>query len=228
VEAILLAGGMAERLGDAAQGRPKALVEIAGKPLAVHQILRLSDAGVDRVIVSCRAGQEDAFAQALEEVAVELAFAAEEQPLGRGGGLKFAARERRESGPCFALNGDELFDLDLEALLTVHRQRSPAATIAVAPLPSPFGVVEIAEDGTVEGFRESPKLPHWVNMGLYVLDTEAIERLPDQGDHETSTFPELAEERKLLAFRHQGLWLTVNTPKDLRRAEEHFAASRPA
>ncbi len=68
-------------------------------------------------------------------------------------------------------------------------------------------------------------LPHWVNMGLYVLDDEAIERLPEKGDHETSTFPELAEEGKLLAFRHEGLWLTVNTPKDLRAAEEHFAAA---
>ena len=62
-------------------------------------------------------------------------------------------------------------------------------------------------------------------MGLYVLDDEAIERLPDKGDHETSTFPELAEEGKLLAFRHEGLWLTVNTPKDLRAAEEWFAAA---
>lgn len=228
MEAILLAGGRAERLGDAAQGRPKALVDVGGKPLAAHQILRLARAGVDRVIVSCRAGQEDEFARALEGVGVELAFAGEPQPLGRGGGLKFAARERRESGPCFALNGDELFDVDLKALLAFHRERSPAATITVAPLPSPFGVVDVTEDGTVEGFREAPKLPHWVNMGLYVLDDEAIELLPEKGDHETSTFPRLAEERRLLAFTHDGLWLTVNTPKDLRRAEEHFAAAEPA
>jgi NDP-sugar pyrophosphorylase family protein len=225
VEAILLAGGKAERLGDAAQGRPKALVDVAGRPLAEYQIRRLASAGVERVIVSCRAGQERDFEHALEGVGVELAFAGEDEPLGRGGGLKFAARERRESGPCFALNGDELFDVDLEALLAHHRSRSPAATISVAPLPSPFGVVEVADDDRVAGFREAPKLPHWVNMGLYVLDDEAIERLPDKGDHETSTFPELAEEGKLLAFRHEGLWLTVNTPKDLRAAEQWFAAA---
>ena len=227
MEAILLAGGKAERLGDAAQGRPKALVEVAGRPLAEYQIRRLAAAGVDRVIVSCRAGLEHEFQRALVGVGVELAFAGEDEPLGRGGGLRFAARLRRESGACFALNGDELFDVDLEALLVHHRGRSPAATITVAPLPSPFGVVELADDDLVRGFREAPKLPHWVNMGLYVLDDEAIERLPEKGDHETSTFPELAEEGKLLAFRHGGLWLTVNTPKDLRAAEEHFAAAGP-
>jgi NDP-sugar pyrophosphorylase family protein len=226
VEAILLAGGKAERLGDAAQGRPKALVEVAGRPLAEYQIRRLAAAGVDRVIVSCRAGQEHEFEHALEGIGVELAFAGEAEPLGRGGGLKFAARLRRETGPCFALNGDELFDVDLEALLAHHRSHAPAATLTVAPLPSPFGVVEVGDDDLVAGFREAPKLPHWVNIGLYVLDDEAIERLPEKGDHELSTFPELAEEGKLLAFRHEGLWLTVNTPKDLRAAEDYFAAGQ--
>jgi len=226
IEAILLAGGKAERLGEAAQGRPKALIDVGGRPLAEHQLRHLAAAGVTRVIVSCRAGQEGEFAAALDGAGVELAFAGEEEPLGRGGGLRRAARERRSPGPIFALNGDELFDVDLEALLAHHRERSPAATITVAPLHSPFGVVDVDDADLVRGFREAPKLPHWVNMGLYVLDDEAIGRLPERGDHETSTFPELAEEGRLLAFRHDGLWLTVNTPKDLRRAEEHFASER--
>jgi NDP-sugar pyrophosphorylase family protein len=223
MEAILLAGGKAERLGELAQGRPKALVEIAGRPLAEYQVRALATAGVDRVIVSCRAGDEELFEAALGELAVELAFAPETEPLGRGGGLRLAAEQRRESGPCYALNADELFDVDLEALLAHHRSRSPAATISVAPLQSPYGVVEVGDDDLVQAFREAPRLPHWVNMGLYVLDDEAISRLPERGDHEQTTFPELAQERRLLAFRHEGVWLTVNTPKDLRRAQEHYA-----
>jgi NDP-sugar pyrophosphorylase family protein len=224
MEAILLAGGKAERLGEAARGRPKALVEIAGRPLAEYQVRAIVAAGVDRVIVSCRAGDEEHFEAALGGLGVELVFAPESEPLGRGGGLRLAAKQRRESGPCYALNADELFDVDLEALLAHHRSRLPAATIAVAPLQSPYGVVEIGDDDLVRAFREAPRLPHWVNMGLYVLDEEAIARLPERGDHEQTTFPELAEEGRLLAFRHEGIWLTVNTPKDLRKAEEHYAA----
>jgi NDP-sugar pyrophosphorylase family protein len=228
MEAILLAGGKAERLGEAAQGRPKALVEVAGRPIAEYQLRWLAAAGVTRAIVSCRAGQEDLFAEALGETRVELAFAGEKEPLGRGGGLRYAAQSRVEAGPCFALNADELFDVDLEAMLARHRERLPAATLAVAQVSSPFGVVDVADEDVVTGFREAPKLPHWVNMGLYVLDDEAFARLPERGDHELSTFPELAREGRLLAFRHEGLWLTVNTPKDLRRAEEHFAANPAA
>ncbi len=57
MEAIILAGGKAERLGDAAGGRPKSLVEVAGRPLAAYQVGRLVRAGVTRVIVACAAGQ---------------------------------------------------------------------------------------------------------------------------------------------------------------------------
>ena len=65
MEAILLAGGRAERLGEAAGGRPKALVEIAGRPLAAYQLAQLAAAGVTRVIVSCAAGQEEVFEREL-------------------------------------------------------------------------------------------------------------------------------------------------------------------
>jgi NDP-sugar pyrophosphorylase family protein len=58
-----------------------------------------------------------------------------------------------------------------------------------------------------------------------VLGEEALARFPEKGDHETTTFPELAAEGKLRAFRHLGLWLTVNTPKELRRADEHVTAN---
>jgi len=68
-------------------------------------------------------------------------------------------------------------------------------------------------------------VPYWVNCGIYVLSAAALERFPEKGDHESSTFPELAEEGKLRAFRHTGLWLTVNTPKELRRADEHVSAN---
>ena len=60
---------------------------------------------------------------------------------------------------------------------------------------------------------------------MYVLGAEALVALPERGDHETSTFPQLAEAGRLAAFRYEGTWITVNTPKDLRRAEEYVAAN---
>jgi len=222
LEAIILAGGKAERLGDAAGGRPKALVELAGRPLAAYQVEQLAAAGVTRVLVSCADGQEGAFKTALGGIGPEVVAVPEPEPLGRGGGIRYAAQTRREQGDVFALNGDELVDVDLSQLLALHRERQSAATITVVPLRSPFGVVDL-DDDLVTGFREAPRLDQWVSCGIYVLGEEALERFPERGDHETSTFPELAAERRLHALRHEGVWLTVNTPKDLRVASEYLA-----
>ena len=225
MEALLLAGGKGERLGEAAEGRPKPLVLVGGRPLASYQVAQLARVGVTRVIVACSAGTEPLFEEALGGLGPEIVTVGESEPLGRGGGLRLAAAERDEQGPVFALNGDELLDLDLAQLLERHLELGGAATIVVSPLVSHLGVVDLEDDDTVTGFREGPKLPHWVNSGVYVLGEEALERLPERGDHEASTFPELAQEGKLKAFRHEGVWLTVNTPKDLRRAEEFIAAN---
>jgi NDP-sugar pyrophosphorylase family protein len=222
LEGVILAGGRAERLGDAAGGRPKALVEVGGRPLAAYQVEQLRAAGVGRVLVSCAAGQEDAFEAALGGIGPGIVAVPEREPLGRGGGIRLAASERREQGDLFALNGDELVDVDLSGLLAQHRGSDAAATITVVPLRSPFGVVELDGD-RVTGFREAPRLEHWVSCGIYVLGEEALARFPERGDHEDTTFPELAAEGRLGALRHEGVWLTVNTPKDLRAASEYLA-----
>jgi NDP-sugar pyrophosphorylase family protein len=224
VEAIILAGGKAERLGEATGGRPKSLVEVAGRPLAAYQVGRLARAGVTRVIFACAAGEGRQFVDLLSGAGPEIVVAEEPERLGRGGGIKFAAKARRERGDVLALNGDELVDVDYGALLAAHRSARSVATITVAQPRSQFGLVQVDDDDVVRGFEEAGRVPYWVNCGNYVLSDEAIARFPDKGDHESSTFPELAAAGELRAFRHEGLWLTVNTPKELRVAQEHVSS----
>ena len=223
MEAIILCGGKAERLGDAAGGLPKSLVPVGGRPLLAWQIGRLAQAGVRRVIVSCFGGDEQVFHDRLGDLDVELVCAGEPERLGRGGGIRYASAMRDETGDVLAMNGDELVDVDFPALLERHRSTGAAATVTVAQPPSQFGQVELTDDDVVTGFHEVSRVPYWVNCGIYVLSEEALARFPEQGDHETTAFPELAADGKLRAFRHTGVWLTVNTPKELRRADEYVA-----
>jgi NDP-sugar pyrophosphorylase family protein len=219
LEGIILAGGKGERLGEAAGGRPKALVRVAGRPIAAYQVAALSRAGVERVIVSCAAEQEELFEAELAGLGPEIVAVGEPEPLGRGGGLRLAAKDLAGED-CYALNGDELVDLDFRALLGRHRESGAAATITVVHPPSPFAIVDLAEMDMVVGFQEVARMPYWVSCGIYVLGADAIARFPERGDHETTTFPALAAEGRVGAFRHEGTWITVNTPKDLRRAQE--------
>ena len=224
MEAIILAGGKAERLGEAADGKPKPLVPVAGRPLVAYQVASLVRVGVRRVVVACSAGQEALFESELAGLGAEIVAVGEPEPLGRGGGIRFAATRREESGPVYALNGDELLDVDFPALLARHRSAGGVATIAVARPESQFGVVDLGPGDAVAGFHEAGRVPFWVNCGVYVLEDAALARLPERGDHETATFPQLAAEGLLFAYRHEGVWLTVNTPKELRTAGEYLAA----
>src|SRR4030095_1976915 len=95
-EAIILAGGKAERRGEAAEGRLKAFVHLEGHPLAAYQVALLMRADVERVIFSVAAGQEELFERELDGLGVDGAPVGEPEPLGRGGGLRLAA-EARES-----------------------------------------------------------------------------------------------------------------------------------
>ncbi|MGH2821279.1 MAG: sugar phosphate nucleotidyltransferase, partial [Actinomycetota bacterium] len=146
MEAIVLAGGRAERLAAVTEGRPKALVPVAGRPLLAYQLGLLARYGIDRVIVSCAAGQEAVFLEHLTGLGPEVVCAAEPEPLGRGGGIRFAARARRESGPVVALNGDELLAVDLRAMVAHNDALGAAATIAVTRMVSSLGVVDLRDE----------------------------------------------------------------------------------
>ena len=177
-----------------------------------------------RVIFACAAGQGELFERELAGVGPVIVAAEEPERLGRGGGIRFAARSRQEQGDVLALNGDELVAVDFDALLGRHHETGGAATITVTQPRSPFGVVDLGDGDTVTGFSEAGSIPYWVSCGIYVLSEEALARFPERGDHESSTFPELAAEGTLRAYRHGGVWLTVNTPKELRVASEYVEA----
>jgi len=73
----------------------------------------------------------------------------------------------------------------------------------------------VDEDDRVTQFLEKPSLPYWINAGVYVLASGVRDRLPERGDHETTTFPELAQAGRLGAFKSHAYWRGVDTIKDV-------------
>jgi len=222
--AIVIAGGKGERLRPLTNTRPKCLVEVAGRPILDWQLASLERAGVERVAI---VGHY--LFEAIEEFVrsrgggLQVQLVREERPLGRGGAIKLGYRELATGGSVLALNGDILCDIDMADLETLRLESATAAVILAVPLQSPYGILEI-ERSRVTAFREKPVLDHWINGGIYALGEEALELFPDEGDHEDSTFPDLASRGRLSALRFTGAWRSVDSIKDLREAEELFAA----
>ena len=70
--------------------------------------------------------------------------------------------------------------------------------------------------------REKVELPHWINGGVYVFSRDIESSLPELGDHEVSSFPDLAAEGKLAVLRSRAFWRSVDSFKDLQEAEAYL------
>lgn len=218
-EAIILAGGRGERLRPLTEDRPKCMIDILGSPILAYQIRWLKAYGVQKIVLACGYLHEiiqQYFGDGTKH-GVEIEYLVEQKVLGRGGALKRALLQLqgKEEEPVLCLNGDNVCNLSIKEFLEFHQLHRPLATIVTVPLRSPYGIVEIGQGDTVIGFTEKPELPYGVNAGIYLMDRKIIEFLPDVGDHEVETFPRLAEEGKLKAFRSRCFWRTVDTTKDV-------------
>jgi len=218
MEAIILAGGKGERLRPYTEDRPKPMVEIMGIPILAYQLRWLKGQGVRRVIISCGYRHEviEHYFGSGEKIGLELVYSVEDQPLGRGGALKQAfPLLRGTEGFVVATNGDIVTNLNLGDMIAYHRAKGATGTAMLTPLVSPYGIADVSEDGHVLQFREKPELPYWLSAGVYVLQREVYDLLPDQGDHEDTTFPELARQRRFFAYCSRDFWRAVDTAKDL-------------
>jgi NDP-sugar pyrophosphorylase family protein len=223
--AILLAGGQGERLRPLTANRPKPMVLLLGRPLLEHQIVWLASQGISRFVIACgyRADVIQHHFGDGHSFGVSIHYSVEAEPLGRGGALKLAARLLPpETELVIAANGDNLTNQPLAPLIAYHRRRGSLATMVVTRLVSPFGITTLNRRADVVGFVEKPVLPYWLNAGLYCFSRAFFNRLPDRGDHETTTFPVLAAEGLLSAYRSRAYWRTVDTVKDLSEAEREL------
>ncbi len=218
MHAIILAGGRGERLRPFTEDRPKSMVEILGIPILGYQLQWLQSQGVSDIIIACGYRSEviQNYFGTGEKWDVRIQYSIEQQPLGRGGALKLAfGLLHQDDDVCLATNGDVITNLPLRPVLQAHPASGNLATLVLAPFTSPYGIVEVGGDEKIVAFHEKPELPYWINAGIYVLSREVEPLLPDQGDHEDSTFPRLAADRRLGAFKSRGYWRSVDTVKDL-------------
>ncbi len=221
--AITIAGGRGERLKPLTDSLPKPMVPINGRPLIHHQIERLLKNGVTDVIFLCGYKGETirGYFGDGSRFGFNAHYSFEDSPLGRGGAVKKGMSLLPEGADVFVVcNGDNIPMQSISSLINRHKERNVTATVMLVPYPSAYGVVETDEADVVLSFAEKARLPYWINAGVYIFSRSIENLLPDKGDHETETFPLLARQRQLGAYKSEALWLTVDSPKDLREVEE--------
>ena len=221
MKAIILAGGFGTRLAKIADGKPKPLMQVAGKTILERNIDYLLQNGINDIRLSLhhKADQIIEFCNA-RFGAGKFEYVIEKKPLGTGGGIRFASRDLKEK--FFVLNADTLSDLDLPAFVS-HE----ASAIACAYLPDArdFGLVHI-EGGKATAFLEKPTIegPGYINAGYYLLKPDVFDHVANETFMiEQEVFPYLASRGKLNAFIHQGYWTDVGTETRFKEANEYHS-----
>src|SRR5947208_4548161 len=231
MKAMVLCAGFGTRLRPLTDRVPKPLVPVCGVPLLKYNLALLKNAGVREIVVNVHhlaAEMEKGAIQIAREVGLELAVSRETgHILGTGGGVRRAAGLLGR-GTFLLLNGDMLFDVDLEAAIAAHKSSGAMATMVLAPYPkgATYGAVEVDGSANVRRIasRGAPPEPGLVKMhftGVHVLESEVLSRLPAEAESDinrTAYVRLIHEGAKVLGWLQNGYWGDLGAPRSLLRA----------
>ncbi|KAL3229579.1 hypothetical protein RNJ44_01715 [Nakaseomyces bracarensis] len=225
MKGLILVGGYGTRLRPLTLTVPKPLVEFGNRPMILHQIEALANAGVTDIVLAVNYRPEvmvETLKKYEKEYGVSITFSVETEPLGTAGPLKLAEKVlKKDNSPFFVLNSDVICEYPFKELAEFHQAHGGKGTIVATKVdePSKYGVIvhDIATPNLIDRFVEKPKefVGNRINAGLYILNPEVIDLIEMKPTSiETETFPILVEQKSLYSFDLEGFWMDVGQPKD--------------
>lgn len=254
MKVAILAGGLGSRMGEETEFRPKPMIEIGGRPILWHIMRHYACFGHRDFVVALGHRGEVIRRWATEVVLhgsghlrIDIdSRSVETIPCGNDAAMRGWTIELRETGPHtetggrirrlrdaigrnrFLLTwGDGVSDLDLDALVAFHERHGRLATVTAVRPPPRFG--HLALDGQrVAGFEEKPEgAEGWINGAFFVLEPEIFDLIEgDETRFEHGPLQRLARLGELMAFRHEGFWHCMDTPRDRAALEALWNAGK--
>lgn len=239
MKALLFAAGLGTRLKEHTQDKPKALVNLAGKPLIQHAIEHLKQFGISDITINIFhfAEQVIEFIEANNSFGITIHFSDERgQLLDTGGGLKKAAEFLTGDEPILIYNVDVISNLDLIFLLKFHQEQKALATL----------VVRQRETSRYLMFDKNRQLAGWKNFstgetrvsredsfpeaeplafsGIHLIEPSLLNLITEEGKFPImDLYLRLAENHSIKAYPDDSdLWMDLGKPEQLELAEELF------
>ena len=238
MEAMIFAAGLGTRLQSETVDKPKALVDIGGKPLIQNAIEQLTKAGVSKIVVNVHHFSEQVidFIKGIKWQVPVLVSDESDKLLETGGGLKKAMHLFSKKEPILIYNVDILSNLDLKSLLEIHIKSNALATL----------VVRKRETQRYFKFDEEMQMVGWINKktgekkiarpetfdkavelafsGIHIVQPEIFDHMPEEDRFSiVKVYLELAKDKKILGFVDRStLWMDVGKPAELEEARKLF------
>lgn len=229
MKAMILAAGLGTRLRPLTNTIPKPLLPIGGTPLIVWNLLLLKRHGFHDVIINLH-HLGPMIEQAVgngSKYGLRIYYSHEPVILGTGGGIKQA--EPNFSGePVLVLNGDTLFELDLEALQAFHQRHHAAATLVLRSDPDAarWGVVEVGSDDRIvritgRGKTETGTTTPRMFAGIHIIHPRLLRDVPKgKGSSIIDAYvAAIQRDEVVVGYDLNGYWSDVGTPERYAQAE---------
>jgi D-glycero-alpha-D-manno-heptose 1-phosphate guanylyltransferase len=226
-QAIILAGGLGTRLRSAVPDLPKCLAPVAGKPFLSYVIDFCLQSGIRDFIFALgyksepiQAFLKDTFPADSYQLSIE------SEPLGTGGAIRLACSKATEQ-QVLILNGDTLFNIDVDALARFHHDHKALCTLGLRPMENfdRYGVVELDETSSITSFLEKQYYAHGlINGGVYALDVTRFmkEPLPEKFSFEKDWLERSCGTGQLFGFVQNAYFIDIGIPEDLERAQKEL------
>ncbi len=231
--AIVLAGGAGTRLQSVVSDVPKPMAPVCGKPFLHFLLLFLEKQHIKRVILSVGFKADvikNYFGSRYQNI--EIIYCEELTPLGTGGAIRQSLMMSDED--CFVLNGDTMFEVDLQALNNTHHASGADITLALSHQKNfdRYGTVEFDETQRITAFREKQFCASgWINGGVYVVNKNLFEKvsgfagesLLQKFSFEKTVLEEGVQHLHLQACLHENYFIDIGIPEDYAKAQNDFS-----
>lgn len=222
LQAVLMAGGLGERLRPMTLTTPKPLLEIEGKAIIDYNIEMLSAVGITDITVACRYLAEKIEAHFASEIAgVKVRTVRESVPMGTIGAV--ANIPLPAIGDTIVMNSDILTTLSLEEMYLRHISAGADITVAAIPytVSVPYAILA-TEDDCVRSLVEKPTYSYFANAGIYIFRNKVLKTIDPGIRTDATTLIEdtIKEGGKVTYFPINGTWIDIGTPADFRHAAD--------
>ena len=228
MKAVILAGGYGTRISEESHLKPKPMIEIGEKPILWHILKTYSSYGINEFVICCgyKGEQIKEYFTNFNSETWNIELVDTGLDTMTGGRLK---RIQSHIDDTFCVTyGDGLGNIDINNLISFHREKKSIATLTAVHPPERFGVLSLNDDYVTEFHEKHSGESSWINGGFFVFEPEIFDYLDDDMTVlEKFPLETLAKENKLTAFKHTGFWYPMDTLREKKYLEDLWSSGNP-
>ena len=227
MKCVILAGGYGTRISEESHMKPKPMIEIGGKPILWH-IMKIYSVHEINDFVIClgyKGNQIKEYFDKFDSKSWNIELVDTGEDTMTGGRLKRI--QDRIDGTFCVTYGDGLSDVDINRLISFHKEKKSLATLTAIHPPERFGVLNLSGDYVTEFHEKHRGESSWINGGFFVFEPKIFDYLKDDSTVlEKTPLETLAKEQQLAAFKYNGFWHPMDTLRDKNHLEELWVSEK--